>query len=169
MDTIDIALRLGAALSVGGALGLNRHLHNQPTGLRTLSLVGLGSALVLAHRVDAYAFGEETAATLGVDPDRTTTAVLGATALLSGAAVALAGLVGFVGLVIPHALRFVIGATHRRLVPASFLAGAAALVLADLGSRTLIAPAELPVGAITGLVGAPFFLALLVRSRRIVV
>ena len=131
--------------------------------------VGLAFALVLAHRVDAYAFGEETAATLGVDPDRTTTAVLGATALLSGAAVALAGLVGFVGLVVPHALRFVIGATHRRLVPASFLAGAAALVLADLGSRTLIAPAELPVGAITGLIGAPFFLALLVRSRRIVV
>jgi iron complex transport system permease protein len=130
---------------------------------------GLGFALLLAHRVDAYAFGEETAATLGVDPDRTTTAVLGATALLSGAAVALAGLVGFVGLVIPHALRLVIGATHRRLIPASFLAGAVALVLADLGSRTVIAPAELPVGAITGVVGAPFFLALLVRSRRVVV
>src|SRR5204862_8118290 len=93
---------------------------------------GLLAALLLARRVDAYAFGEETAATLGVDPDRTTTAVLAATALLSGAAVALAGLVGFVGLVIPHALRFVVGATHRRLVPASFLAGATALVLADL-------------------------------------
>ena len=130
---------------------------------------GLGFALVLAHRLDAYAFGEETAATLGVDPDRTTTAVLGATALLSGAAVALAGLVGFVGLVIPHALRFAIGATHRRLIPASFLAGAAALVLADLGARVVLSPAELPVGAITGLVGAPFFLGLLVRSRRVVV
>ena len=132
-------------------------------------LAGFAFALLLAHRVDAYAFGEDTAATLGVDPDRTTTAVLGATALLSGAAVALAGLVGFVGLVIPHALRFVIGATHRRLIPASFLAGAVALVLADLGSRTVIAPAELPVGAITGLVGAPFFLVLLVRSRRVIV
>jgi iron complex transport system permease protein len=131
--------------------------------------VGLAAAIALAHRVDAYAFGEETAATLGVDPVRTTRAVLGATALLSGAAVALAGLVGFVGLVVPHALRFAVGATHRRLVPASFLAGAAALVLADLGARTLLAPAELPVGAITGLVGAPFFLVLLVRSRRMVV
>ena len=130
---------------------------------------GLGAAVALAHRVDAYAFGEETAAALGVDPERTTRAVLGATALLSGAAVALAGLVGFVGLVVPHALRFAVGATHRRLVPASFLAGAAALVLADLGARILLAPAELPVGAITGLVGAPFFLALLVRSRRLVV
>src|SRR5205814_1356064 len=96
--------------------------------------LGLGFALVLAHRVDAYAFGEETAATLGVDPDRTTTAVLGATALLSGAAVALAGLVGLVGLVIPHALRFVIGATHRRLVPASFLAG---LLRPKVGSVSL--------------------------------
>ena len=131
--------------------------------------IGLAGAVALAHRVDAYAFGEETAATLGVDPDRTTRAVLGATALLSGAAVALAGLVGFVRLVVPHALHFAVGATHRRLVPASFLAGAAALVLADLGARTLLAPGELPVGAITGLVGAPFFLALLVRSRRVVV
>jgi ABC-type Fe3+-siderophore transport system permease subunit len=131
--------------------------------------LGLAAALVLAHRVDAFAFGEETAATLGVDTDRTTTAVLGATALLAGAAVALAGLVGFVGLVVPHALRFFVGATHRTLVPASFLAGAVALVLADLGARTLITPAELPVGAITGLVGAPFFLALLVRSRRVTV
>jgi ABC-type Fe3+-siderophore transport system permease subunit len=130
---------------------------------------GLGFALFLAHRLDAYAFGEETAATLGVDLDRTTTAVLAATALLSGAAVALAGLVGFVGLVVPHALRFAIGATHRRLIPASFFAGAAALVLADLGARVVLSPAELPVGAITGLVGAPFFLVLLVRSRRVVV
>ena len=126
-------------------------------------------ALLLAWRIDAYAFGEETAATLGVDLDRTTTAVLGATALLSGAAVALAGLVGFVGLVVPHALRFIIGASHGRLVPASFLAGGLAMVVADLGARTIIAPAELPVGAITGLVGAPFFLVLLVRSRRFVV
>src|SRR5437879_12885912 len=131
--------------------------------------IGLAGAVALAHRVDAYAFGEGTAATRGVDLDRTTRAVLGAAALLSGAAVALAGLVGFVGLVVPHALRFAVGATHRRLVPASFLAGAAALVLADLGARTLLAPGELPVGAITGLVGAPFFLALLVRSRRVVV
>ena len=130
---------------------------------------GLLAALLLARRVDAYAFGEETAATLGIDPDRTTTAVLAATALLAGAAVALAGLVGFVGLVVPHALRFVIGAPHSRLVPASFLAGAVALVLADLGARTLISPGELPVGAITGLVGAPFFLGLLVRARRFVV
>jgi iron complex transport system permease protein len=95
--------------------------------------------------------------------------VLATTALLTGAAVAIAGLIGFVGLVIPHALRFLLGATHRRLIVASIPAGAMALVLADLGARTVLAPAELPVGVITGLVGAPFFLALLVRSRRVIV
>ncbi|HYK97338.1 MAG TPA: iron ABC transporter permease [Candidatus Acidoferrales bacterium] len=131
--------------------------------------IGVAAALMLAPRIDAYAFGEETAAALGIDLERTTAAVLVTTALLTGAAVSIAGLVGFVGLVVPHALRFLIGATHRRLVIASLPAGAIALVLADLGARTLIPPAELPVGVITGLVGAPFFLALLVRSRQAIV
>ena len=131
--------------------------------------IGIAAALLLAPRIDAYAFGEETAAALGIDLDRTTVAVLGTTALLTGAAVAIAGLIGFVGLVVPHALRFVLGATHRRLVIASIPAGATALVLADLGARTLLAPAELPVGVITGLIGAPFFLVLLVRSRQVIV
>lgn len=129
--------------------------------------IGLALAIALAPRVDAFAFGEETAATLGVDPQRTTAMLLVATALLTGAAVALAGLVGFVGLVVPHALRGIVGATTRRLVPASFLAGGLVLVLADLGARTVIAPAELPVGVVTGLIGAPFFLLLLARSRGI--
>src|SRR6202008_1042551 len=120
--------------------------------------IGIAAALLLAPRIDAYAFGEETAAALGIDLDRTTAAVLATTALLTGAAVPIAGLIGFVGLVVPHALRFLLGATHRRLVVASLPAGALVLVLADLGARTVIAPAELPAGVITGLVGAPFFL-----------
>ena len=132
-----------------------------------LVAVGLVAALALAPRLDAFAFGEETAATLGLDVGRVTAAALAVTALLSGAAVALAGLIGFVGLVVPHALRGFVGASHRRLVVASIPAGAATLVLADLGARTLLAPAELPTGVITGLIGAPFFLMLLVRSRRI--
>jgi len=127
---------------------------------------GVGLAIVLGRRIDAFVFGEETAATLGVDPERTTIAVIGAAALLTGAAVALAGLVGFVGLVVPHALRPIVGATHRTLAVASFLAGASVLVLADLGARSVFAPAELPVGVLTGLLGAPFFLLLLVRARR---
>lgn len=131
--------------------------------------VGVAVAIALAPRVDAYAFGEETAAALGIDTERITGLVLVATALLAGAAVALAGLVAFVGLVVPHAVRGLIGARHRPLVLASFIAGGAALVLADLGARTLLAPAELPVGVITGAVGGPFFLFLLVRSRRVTV
>jgi len=130
-------------------------------------VLGVALAMLLAPRVDAFAFGDETAATLGVDPARTTGALLLATALLTGAAVALAGLIGFVGLVVPHALRGVVGATSRRLVPAAFLGGGSVLVLADMGARTVLAPAELPVGVLTGLVGAPFFLLLLARSRAI--
>ena len=130
---------------------------------------GVAVAVALAPRVDAYAFGEETAAALGIDTERITGMVLVATALLAGAAVALAGLVAFVGLVVPHAVRSVLGARHRPLILASFLAGGAVLVLADLGARTVLAPAELPVGVITGAVGGPFFLFLLVRSRRVVV
>lgn len=132
-------------------------------------VLGIALAIALAPRVDAYAFGEETAATLGVDTDRTTGLVLAASALLSGAAVALAGLVGFVGLVVPHAMRALVGAGHRRLIPTAALGGASFLVIADAGARVVLAPAELPVGVVTGIVGAPFFLILLVRSRRMLV
>lgn len=160
-----LALRIRAVLDVlVGAVSIR-----DPAELAVAAavvVVGLAAALLLAPRVDAYAFGEETAATLGIDTDRTTAAVLAATAMLAGAAVALAGLVGFVGIVVPHAVRAVVGASHRRLLAACALAGASGLVLADLGARTMLAPAELPVGVITGLVGAPFFLVILARSRR---
>lgn len=160
-----LALRLRAILDVlvGGVT-----TRSWPELGVAFAIVALGAiwALALARRLDAYAFGEETAATLGVDTERTTAAILLATALLTGAAVALAGLVGFVGLVVPHALRPVVGARHTALVPACLLGGASALVLADLGARTLLAPAELPVGAVTGLAGAPFFLFLLSRATR---
>ncbi|HUG56394.1 MAG TPA: iron ABC transporter permease, partial [Candidatus Limnocylindrales bacterium] len=149
-----LALRLRAVLD-GLVGGVTTRGGGELAVAAAIVVVGLVVALALAPRVDAYAFGEETAATLGVDTQWTTGAVLAATAMLTGAAVALAGLVGFVGLVVPHALRMVVGATRRRLVAASFLGGAAALVLADVGARTMLAPGELPVGAITGLVGAP--------------
>ncbi|HEU5370243.1 MAG TPA: iron chelate uptake ABC transporter family permease subunit, partial [Ktedonobacterales bacterium] len=86
--------------------------------------------------------------------------------LLTAAAVTIAGLVGFVGLVVPHALRLVIGPGHRLLLPASALGGALFLVVADLLARSLIAPSELPLGVLTALVGGPFFLYLLRRSGR---
>lgn len=128
--------------------------------------LGVGLAIIVAPRLDAFALGEETASTLGIDVERTSSIVLFVAALLTAAAVALAGVIGFVGLVVPHAIRPLAGALHRRLVPAVFLAGAVTLVLADAGARTLIAPTELPVGVITGAVGGPFFLLLLVRERR---
>lgn len=161
-DRLSLRLRAVVDVLVGGIA---------PRDLATLTVaavvvvIGMAAALALAPRVDAYAFGEETAATLGVDTERTTALVLVATALLAGAAVALAGLVSFVGLVVPHALRSFVGARHRALAAASFLAGASALVLADLGARTLLAPAELPVGVITGAIGGPFFIVLLARTR----
>ena len=160
-----LALRLRAILDILGGGVAVRSMSEIVVAAVVIAL-GLALAVALGRRIDAFVFGEETAATLGVDPDRTTIAVIAAAALLTGAAVALAGLVGFVGLVVPHALRPIVGAAHRTLALASFLAGAIVLVLADTGARSVIAPAELPVGVLTGLIGAPFFLFLLVRARR---
>lgn len=165
-DRLSLRLRALLDVLVGGVSVRDTA---ELVGAAVIVIVGVAFAVVLAPRVDAYAFGEETAAALGIDTERVTGMVLVATALLAGAAVALAGLVAFVGLVVPHAVRGLIGARHRPLVLASFLGGGAALVLADLGARTVLAPAELPVGVITGAVGGPFFLFLLVRSRRMTV
>jgi cobalamin transport system permease protein len=118
-----------------------------------------------ARDYNALSLGEEGAAQLGVDVDRLKrrTFVLGS--LLTGLAVAVAGLIGFVGLVVPHLLRLVLGPDHRLLVPAGFFAGAAFLVAADLVARTVAAPTEIPVGVVTALVGGPFFLYLMRRTR----
>lgn len=122
-------------------------------------------AAAVASRLDAMSFGDDVAVGLGVDVERTRRLVLLASSLLAAAAVSLAGLVAFVGLIAPHAMRVVLGPGHTRLVPASILAGAGFLVIADLVARTALAPAELPVGVISGLVGGPFFFALLWRQR----
>ncbi|MDQ6859372.1 MAG: iron ABC transporter permease [Chloroflexota bacterium] len=160
-----LALRLRAVLDILSG-GVTVRATSELVIAAVVVACGLVLAVVLGPRIDAFVFGEETAATLGVDPERTTILVIGAAALLTGAAVALAGLVGFVGLVVPHALRPLVGATHRTLAAASFLAGASVLVLADLGARSIFAPAELPVGVLTGILGAPFFLVLLVHAGR---
>ena len=87
-------------------------------------------------------------------------------ALVTGAAVSVAGIIGFVGLVVPHVIRLTAGPDHRFLLPASILGGATALLLADLLARTVVVPAELPLGAVTAMVGGPFFLWLVHRTRR---
>jgi iron complex transport system permease protein len=136
--------------------------------LGVLAFVGLGLAalMALSHRLNLLAFGEETAEHLGVDVERTTWAVVVAASLVTAAAVAFAGLIGFVGLIVPHAMRIVFGSDHRVLVPASAVGGAAFLVLADTGARTLAAPVELPVGVLTALIGCPLFLVLFLRRLR---
>ncbi len=125
--------------------------------------LGLAFALPLARSLNLLALGEETAGQLGVNVERQTRLLLVATSLMVGAAVSVAGLIGFVGLIIPHLLRLVLGPDHRLLVPAAALGGAAFLVLCDTAARTLLGGRELPVGAITALVGGPLFLYLLRR------
>jgi iron complex transport system permease protein len=88
-------------------------------------------------------------------------------ALATGAAVAMAGPIGFIGLIVPHIIRLMAGPDHRFLLPASALGGATLLILADLLARTIVAPAEIPVGLITAFVGGPFFLGLILRARRV--
>jgi iron complex transport system permease protein len=101
-----------------------------------------------------------------VNVERTALVVIVAATLTTAAAVAFSGLIGFVGLIVPHTARLLVGADHRRLLPLATLGGAGFLLLADLLARTVVAPEELPLGVITALVGAPFFLWLLRRTRR---
>ena len=137
-----------------------------------VALVGgyaIVGAVVLLHHAAALnllAAGEESAASLGVDVERVRRAVFIAAALLVGAAVSVSGMISFVGLIVPHVLRLALGPDLRLLVPASFLFGATFLVWADTVARTVLGPAELPVGVITALLGGPFFLFLLRRSLR---
>ncbi len=132
-----------------------------------LPLVVAGAALAMAVGGDLNlaTLGEERAGQLGLDVDRFKRLALATGALLTGAAVAVSGVIGFVGLMTPHILRLVVGPDHRRLLPASMLGGACFMVLADLAARTVASPAEIPVGAVTALVGGPFFLFLLRRER----
>jgi iron complex transport system permease protein len=142
------------------------------TGWSQVAIVAplvLGAMLVaglFARDLNAFLLGEEEAAYLGVNVERRKLTLLLLGSLLTGAAVSLSGLVGFVGLVIPHVARLVLGPDHRLLLPASALVGAAFLVLADLLARSLLAPTEIPVGIVTALIGAPFFIYLLRRSKR---
>ena len=116
--------------------------------------------------LNLFALGEREARYLGVDTERVRLSVIGVCALMTGAAVAMVGSIGFVGLVVPHLVRLAAGPDHRRLLPASALGGAALLVLADLVARTVAVPAELPLGVVTAVAGGPFFLWLLRRTRQ---
>jgi iron complex transport system permease protein len=120
--------------------------------------------LALARPLNLMAVGEETARYLGTDVERVKRTAYVVASLMTAAGVAVAGVIGFVGLIVPHAVRLLVGSDYRALLPLSFLAGAAFLVLADIAARMALAPAEVPLGAVTALVGVPFFLVLLRRS-----
>lgn len=120
--------------------------------------------LAFARPLNLMAIGEETAAYLGAEVEHVKRAALLIAALITASGVAVAGVIGFVGLVVPHAVRLVIGSDHRALLPLSFLAGGTFLTAADLVARLALAPTEIPIGVITAFVGVPFFLLLLRRS-----
>lgn len=187
----DVATMLLAGIAMtalgGSAVGLFTYLADDAT-LRTLTfwnlgslngasyqrlwpllLVALGVTLWLPRRaqaLNALLLGESEARHLGIDVEGLKRELVFCTALGVGAAVAAAGLIGFIGLVVPHLVRLVAGPDHRVLLPASLLAGGTLLLFADLVARLALAPAELPIGIVTAFIGAPFFLFLLVRRGR---
>jgi iron complex transport system permease protein len=130
------------------------------------AVLGLLVAPLYSRRLDLLALGERPARHLGVDVERMRIALIVVIALLTAAAVSVAGIISFVGLVVPHLLRMSAGPGHRFLIPGSALLGAVVLLAADLAARTVAAPAELPLGVLTALLGSPFFFWLLRRTRR---
>lgn len=129
------------------------------------ALVGMGVAYFFSKELNALLLGEEMAVTLGVDVENTRLILIGAASLMAAATVSVSGLIGFVGLVVPHWIRLIVGPNHRLLIPISALSGMLLMVVADTISRTVLSPLEIPIGIIMALVGAPFFLYLLRRRR----
>ncbi|MCL5429260.1 MAG: iron ABC transporter permease [Chloroflexi bacterium] len=128
-------------------------------------VLSLGILLFSGHQLNVLQLGEEQAQQLGLPVERVKLLLIVAASLAAAAAVAFSGMIGFIGLIVPHALRLIWGGDHRRLLPLSMLGGAAALLLADLLARTLFAPEVVPVGILTALAGVPFFLWLLRRAK----
>jgi ABC-type Fe3+-siderophore transport system permease subunit len=133
--------------------------------LAVLVAVGIGLLCWQARNLNLLALGEETARGLGLAVERVKHMIFFTSALVTGAVVAVSGLIGFVGMVVPHAIRMVLGADHRLLLPAAALFGGVFLMVADTVARSVLAPTELPVGVITALCGGPFFIYLLIRHR----
>jgi iron complex transport system permease protein len=131
-------------------------------------LVAIGSGLVylFARDLNIISLGEDKAQYLGIETEKVKKILFIVTSLIIGAVVSISGMIGFVGLIIPHMVRLIVGPDHRILIPASGLAGAIFLIICDTLARTIAAPIEIPVGVITALFGAPFFVFLLIRQRK---
>jgi len=128
-------------------------------------IIGLGLLLKHVRVLNIMAVGEEPARSLGIDTDRTKRYIFLLSALITGAVVSVSGMIGFIGMVVPHAIRLIVGADHRLLMPASVLVGGTFLMVADTLARTLLSPSEVPVGILTALAGGPFFIYLLVWRK----
>jgi iron complex transport system permease protein len=128
------------------------------------------AAVIVAHRrvLDAMVLGDDEAASLGVAVTRTRLILIAAATIGTAAVISVSGTIGFVGIIVPHTVRLMRGGSYRVIVPLSMVLGAAFLVVADLLARTVVAPAELPIGVITAIIGAPFFLVVLRRSRSVI-
>lgn len=159
----DAQLRSATFWTLGSLGGASWSTLTVAAPLMLLCMVAL---MFCGRRLDALQLGDAQAEFLGLHVRRLKHGVMLLVALGVAAAVSLTGLIAFVGLVVPHLVRLALGPGHRTLLPASALLGASLLVLADLGARTLAAPAEIPIGVLTSVIGAPFFLWLLLRSRR---
>ncbi|UCC22997.1 MAG: iron ABC transporter permease, partial [Planctomycetota bacterium] len=131
-----------------------------------LILAGIIALFSICHRLNVLTFGEEEAKGLGVNTARTRLVAFSLAAFITAIAVSLSGLIGFVGLVIPHGVRLVLGPDHRQLLPVSAIIGSVFLVAADTVARTIVAPEQLPVGVITAIAGGPFFLILLAKYTK---
>jgi iron complex transport system permease protein len=129
-------------------------------------LAGIAILLSVCQRLNVLSLGEDEAKTLGVDTATTKVVAFAIAAFVTAVAVSLSGLIGFVGLIVPHGVRLVLGPDHRQLVPLSAIIGAVFLVAADTLARTVVAPAQLPVGVVTAMAGGPFFLVLLAKYTR---
>jgi cobalamin transport system permease protein len=134
-----------------------------------LPYVVVSSAVLVLHRrlLDVLRVGDSEASTLGVDTPRTRLLIVSAATLGTAAVVAVSGLIGFVGIIVPHTVRLTVGGSYRRILPVSMIVGASLLIVADLLARTLAAPAEIPIGVITAFFGAPFFVVVLRRRMRL--
>ena len=137
------------------------------TYLLLIALVLAGGVILrYANELNAFAISEDNARHVGVPVKKVKLAVLIASSVLIGVSVSIGGTIGFVGLVIPHMVRFLTGPNHKRLLPACLFGGASFLMLADLAARTVVSPAELPIGVVTSFVGAIVFVVIFYRSRR---
>ncbi len=134
--------------------------------LAVYTLAGLGVLVLRARDLDRLSLGDDRAAELGVAVERARLVIFVAASMLVGAVVSVSGMIGFVGLVVPHLVRLAVGADHRLVLPATYLVGAIFLVWADTIARTLFGATEIPVGVVTALCGGPFFAYLLRRERR---